>query len=266
MGRTVNPLAYAYGGSNPSLSTISFKKQIRSMAEPNTTCEACDNAYYIKPGRLSISRFCSRTCKDSSGSLAQSTLVSLYYDQHYSMQEIAAELGCSPHKVVYWMDQYGLERRDWSEATYVKNNPDGDPFTIYEPHTSDEWMLFGLGLGLYMGEGTKTGKCNIVMTNTNPHIHRIFIQFLKVFCGVSSSQLRCWINIFDDVSAQIATKWWCHQLALSEDQFFKPTIREQKQGTYTRKSQHGTISVCFSNTKLKQILEEWCEKYYNQYE
>ena len=48
----------------------------------------------------------------------------LYYERGLSAQEIADRLGISHHKVAYWMDQYGLQRRDASEASYLKHNPD----------------------------------------------------------------------------------------------------------------------------------------------
>jgi uncharacterized protein YjcR len=47
------------------------------------------------------------------------------------MAEIATQLGCSVNKVVYWMDRYGIARRRWDEASYVKHNPKGDPFAIF---------------------------------------------------------------------------------------------------------------------------------------
>ncbi|MBI4032914.1 MAG: hypothetical protein HY377_00095, partial [Candidatus Blackburnbacteria bacterium] len=53
------------------------------------------------------------------------------------------------------MDKHRIKRREWSEATYVYSNPDGDPFRLARKLTLSELFLKGLGLGLFWGEGTK---------------------------------------------------------------------------------------------------------------
>ena len=47
-----------------------------------------------------------------------------------SMAEIAQREHVSLNTVAYWMKKYNIPRRTWSEATYVKSNPDGDPYKI----------------------------------------------------------------------------------------------------------------------------------------
>ena len=188
-------------------------------------------------------------------------LESLYYDKKLSMQEIATYLGCSLHKVAYWMDQYGFERRNWSEATYVQRNPDGDPFRIRMPETPSEWALFGVGIGLYMGEGTKTGWA-VSIANTNPGIHRAFISFLEQICGVCKAHLRADLNIYDDCDIRATILWWSEQLGLQQEQFCEPYVQAAKGGSYTRKSMYGTLTVRFGNFKLKKIIEDWCSEFY----
>jgi hypothetical protein len=39
-------------------------------------------------------------------------------------------------------------------------------------------MLFGMGLGLYWGEGTKRGKGGMRITNTDAKMIKKFIEFL----------------------------------------------------------------------------------------
>jgi len=60
-------------------------------------------------------------------------------------------------KVCYWLQQWDIPKRSVSEALYVKHNPGGDPFSERNLDTGD-LFLFGLGLGLYWGEGTKSNK------------------------------------------------------------------------------------------------------------
>ena len=51
------------------------------------------------------------------------------------MVEVAQYLGVPYKTVVYWMGKHDISRRSASEAAYVKNNPDGDPFKIKELKT-----------------------------------------------------------------------------------------------------------------------------------
>ncbi|MBI4668658.1 MAG: hypothetical protein HY747_05655 [Elusimicrobia bacterium] len=62
--------------------------------------------------------------------LKHDILKELYYSRRLLMAGIAEKLNCSNHKVVWWMNRRNIKRRSRSEATYIKHNPDGDPFFI----------------------------------------------------------------------------------------------------------------------------------------
>lgn len=130
----------------------------------------------------------------------------LYYDEKLSMRQIAERLGCSPHKVDYWMRKFGFDRRPRNEAPYVHRHPEGDPFEIAPPATRDEWLLFGMALGLYMGEGTKPGT-SVRLANTDPHLLLLFLRFLERFCGVERARVHAALNIYDDRDVGLATQW-----------------------------------------------------------
>lgn len=80
------------------------------------------------------------------------------YSSGKSMVQIAREIGCSPNKVVYWMKKYGIRRRNHSEAQYLTNNPEGDPYNLEKLKnlSKSDAFLFGLNIGLYWGEGEKS--------------------------------------------------------------------------------------------------------------
>jgi len=69
------------------------------------------------------------------------------YSKGFSMMEIAGKIGHSPSGIKYWMDKLNIPRRSRSEATYVKRNPNGDPFKIKNKLNKNEILLKGLGLG-----------------------------------------------------------------------------------------------------------------------
>lgn len=172
-----------------------------------------------------------------------------------SMPEIAKKLNCSIHKVVYWMDKYEVKRRSWSDATYLKRNPTGDPFTIKEKLDSNDQYLLGLALGIYWGEGEKTSPNAIRVSNTDPYLLRTFITFLLSICQLEERKLLYSIVCFNDSSISEAKKYWARMLHISEDKFGKIVqIPPQGKGTYRQKSQFGVCTVVVSNNKLKKWI------------
>ena len=103
-------------------------------------------------------------------------LVKLYLGQKKSAQDIADIFKCSLNKIWYWMGKYKIKSRTISEAIYRQKNPKGDPFKIKYPITLKEAMLFGFGLGLYWGEGTKANKYAVRLGNTDYRLIKKFIN------------------------------------------------------------------------------------------
>lgn len=187
--------------------------------------------------------------------IAQKDLVRLYTVQHKSMQEIATQLGCSLHKVKYWIEKFAIPPRSQSDATYYKRNPDGDPFRIVKPRTPDDIKLFGLGLGLYWGEGTKSDKNSIKLGNTDPELLKSFIAFLERCYDVEKTDFRCGLQIFNDISPSRAVAFWTNELGLDVSQFQKTVVTPSRgKGTYRKKSPWGVLTVQFHNKKLRDIL------------
>jgi hypothetical protein len=197
--------------------------------------------------------------------LSKELLEELYNGHRLSMAEIAKRLDCSQNKVAYWMEKYGIPRRDISEAIYQWHNPDGDPFEIREPVTENERRLFDLGVGLYIGEGTKKNPYGVLLANSDPQVIRAFVRFLYEICGVKAETVSAQINIFDDVDLESAQAYWEEVTGLPRSQFYKPTVRSSRGGTYENKSEYGTVTVSVHNTKLREIILDWCQEYLDKY-
>jgi hypothetical protein len=183
------------------------------------------------------------------------------YKDGKSMTDIAAHLHCSIHKVVYWMEKYDIKRRSHSEATYLKENPNGDPFTINKKLTFEEKYLYGVAIGIYLGEGNKTINHSLRITNTNPLILKLFLQFLATVCHFDKNRISVSIVCFNDSDPEASRAYWSHQLKISPAKFGKITqIPPQGKGTYKRKSQYGVCTVQANNTKLTALLREQINK------
>lgn len=177
------------------------------------------------------------------------------YKSGKSMAEIGIYLGCSQHKVAYWLSKHKIPRRNRSDANYLKYNPDGDPFKIKHDLSSSEMFLYGLGLGIYWGEGAKTNIHSLRVSNTDVEIIKTFRQFLLNICGLRQNKITYSIVSFNDIDPEVARGYWSKELGILPEKFGKITIiSKQGKGTYKKKSTFGVCTLQVSNIKLKKWM------------
>lgn len=187
--------------------------------------------------------------------LPKDLLSELYVKQKLSAKQISQKFNCSENKVHYWINKYKIPKRSISEATYQRANPFGDPFKFNRPVSQNDYFLYGLGLGLFWGEGNKANPSAVRLGNTDPALIKYFINFLVKIYQIDKDKLRFGIQIFTDTPPQKARAFWCKKLSVKPTQFHKTTITKQgKVGSYTRKVQHGVLTVYFSNKKLRDMI------------
>jgi hypothetical protein len=193
--------------------------------------------------------------------ITKNFLVEYYVNKKWSTSHIARYVRCSENKINYWLSKYEIKKRTISDAIYELRNPLGDPFLIRKPKTLKQGILFGLGLGIYWGEGLKRGKGAVRLTNTDAKMVRKFILFLEKFCKINRNKLRFSIQIFEDISKEEALTYWMHELNIKRAQFYKTIVSKVRgEGTYKYKSKYGVIIVYFNNVKLKKIILEMIER------
>lgn len=188
--------------------------------------------------------------------MERSLLTELYFNQKLSMKQIAEKLDISVHKVEYWMDKYKIDRRSISEALFRRKHGTADGFCIKRGMTSKDTVLFGLGLGLYWGEGNKKNLHTVRLGNTDPLLIQTFVQFLVEICGVSKESIRYGLQLFTDVDEQVALDFWQNHLNITRKSIM-PTvnrIKSGKIGTYKVKNQFGVITVYVFNKRLRDWL------------
>lgn len=184
-----------------------------------------------------------------------------YEHQNLSVAQIAERLKCSEGAINYHFKKYGIQKRNISEAGYLRRNPNGDPFHFVKPKTAQEWNLFGLGIGLYWGEGTKSSKNSLRLANSDPKMIKTFIEFLIRFWNIDSRKLSFQLQIFSDTDAHQALIYWNEQLAMSLKQWTKTHIHKAKEGTYKKKKIMGVATLSFHNTKLKNSMMKQLQVY-----
>ncbi|MFM2331107.1 MAG: hypothetical protein RLZZ26_614 [Candidatus Parcubacteria bacterium] len=184
-----------------------------------------------------------------------------YLRDKKSVHDIAKVLGCSQGKVNYWLEKHRIPKRSISEAVYTKHNPNGDPFSSQSLRSSEDFFLFGLGLGLYWGEGTKKSLSTVRLGNTDPYLVKIFLAFLRERYAIDSSKLRFALQIFTDMDQKKEEEFWQKFLNVDARRFYKTmNTRSGSIGTYRTKSEHGVLTLYFGNKKLRDILIAEIEK------
>jgi len=184
--------------------------------------------------------------------LTRKILINLYVNKKLSCAEIAKSHNCSPQKVDYWLKKFHIPKRSISEAIYARHNPKGDPFSIRYPQTITEGILYGMGFGLYWGEGNKKDKASIRLGNTDPNLVKKFIEFLEKFFLINKKKLKFGLQIFNDMKKKDSLLFWRKKLQVGPEQFQKVIITPSRgEGTYREKSKYGVLTVYFNNKKLK---------------
>jgi len=137
----------------------------------------------------------------------------------------------------------------------LKYNPNGDPFKFVPPKNQSDHQLFGLGLGLYWGEGNKANKNMVKLGNSDPELLKKFILFLSRFFRVDKEDLKFHLHVFTDIDIEEAKSFWIKELKIKKEQIYKPTITQTgKLGTYRKKSRYGVLTLYYCNTKLRNLI------------
>jgi len=104
--------------------------------------------------------------------------------------------------------------------------------------------LFFLGLGLYMGEGSKLYE-NIRLINSDPDIVRVGMQWFRKVCGVPERNFAIVLHLYPDSSPRAALKFWSRVTGVPVRQFEKVQIdrRTDKSLSKRRRLPYGTAHI-----------------------
>lgn len=119
--------------------------------------------------------------------------------------------------------------------------------------TKRELML--AGFFLYWGEGTKSSGCTVMLSNTDPDVLKLFIQWLKLF-DITNDRIVIKLHIYKDMNPSTSVQYWSEQLYIPPKQFNKPTIKHSNlcDITYKNGFGHGTCHVQVFSRDLKEYI------------
>lgn len=188
-------------------------------------------------------------------------LVDLYNKKKLSMMEIAKKLDVTHATVNYWMKKHRLPRRGWSESTYFKLNPNGDPFKIKNKLNNKEKELLTTGLVLYWTEGSKAFKGAIQLANLDHRMLQLFAKFLRNICRISEDRLKLYVRVYKKFDRAKAKRYWARKLKMSPKRIFVYPHTDLRSKANKQWSRYGIATLQFHNLKLWEWLNNSIERY-----
>jgi len=105
----------------------------------------------------------------------------------------------------------------------------------------DLWLL---GLGLYIGEGSKSIE-SVRIVNSDPEVIRISLRWFREVCGLGDENLILSLNIYPDINEAAAIDYWSKVTGLPKSNFRKTQVdrRNNKSNKLRHKLSFGTIQI-----------------------
>src|SRR3989338_813739 len=79
------------------------------------------------------------------------------------------------------------------------------------------------GIFLYWGEGTKSGRASVCVSNTDPSVLIFFLKWLNIL-GVPSRKVRVRLHLYTDMDQEKEMNFWSHKLLVPRTRFMRPNF------------------------------------------
>ena len=121
------------------------------------------------------------------------------------------------------------------------------------------------GLGLYWGEGSKTNRGSLELSNTDPRVIQIYVLFLKKICKFPDSKFHGHVVLHSHLSREKAERYWSRISGIPIQQFQKTSIQHNRRGKGERDLlPYGTFTVGTYDTRARVRLEGWMQGVYKR--
>ncbi len=111
----------------------------------------------------------------------------------------------------------------------------------------DLWML---GLGLWIGEGSKTME-QIRLVNSDAKVIQLFMRWLREICELQNNNITIAMHLYPDSNETLSRAYWMDVTKLPFEQFRKTQIdkRLDKKQSKIGKIPHGTLHITVASGK-----------------
>ncbi|MEI6831221.1 MAG: hypothetical protein WCK61_00755 [Candidatus Omnitrophota bacterium] len=192
-------------------------------------------------------------------------LRNLYNNKKLSMMEIAERLRVTHATIYYWLKKYKIKRRSWRDSSYIKQNPNGDPFTIKKKLNENEKGLLMCGLMLYCGEGNRSNRHSTQLANLDHRILKVFIGFLRKICGINKNKISLYVQLYKKFNRDEALEYWSKTLLIPKVQIGIYPHTDKRSKLEEQRSKFGIARIQFNNYKLKNWIEKQADYYLDKF-
>lgn len=114
--------------------------------------------------------------------------------------------------------------------------------------------LFMLGLGIYIGEGTKDGN-TVRIVNANYKIIKLTIKWFKEVCGLKTDNFVVRLHLYPDNDIQKCIQYWSKNIGIPINQFQKTQVdtRKNKKTFKKGKLPYGTAHMTVKSNGKKEF-------------
>ena len=181
------------------------------------------------------------------------------------MMEIAERLRVTHATIYYWLKKYKIKRRSWRDSSYIKQNPNGNPFKIKKRLNKKEKELLMCGLMLYCGEGNRSNKHSTQLANLDHRILKVFIGFLRKICGINKNKVSLYVQLYKKFNRDEALGYWSKTLLIPKPQIGIYPHTDKRSKFEEQRSKFGIARIQFNNYKLKNWIERQSDYYLNKF-
>ena len=188
--------------------------------------------------------------------------ISQLYKSGLSVTQIAEDQKVSPSKIRYSLQKQKIPFRNHSLASRMLHLTKFGKatFSIKKKLSAKENDLKIAGIMLYWGEGTKAGN-SVVFSNSDPSMIKLFLHFLRQICGAQEDRLRLLLHMYPDQDEDKLKLFWSETTKIPLSRFSKTFYHTGKAGSYTKRSEFGTVSLRYSDTELLRIINKWINQH-----
>lgn len=125
---------------------------------------------------------------------------------------------------------------------------------LQEMHKLLKNPLFVSGIMLYWGEGDKTTRHQVRLSNKDPILITLYIAFLREVCGIPEEKIRIQLAVYPDTDTASNERFWTFATGIPLQRFTKSILQKERKGS---RGGQGVCTVIVSSSYLKAKMLEW---------
>lgn len=185
--------------------------------------------------------------------VSKSTLSNWLSSYPLSNERVRQLRDWNPRRIERCRITKSLKRQNKLDAVYLRAKKDIKNLNKRE--------TFLAGLFLYWGEGGKTSRSVVSVTNTDPSVLKFFIKWITDM-RISKKKLRVRLQLYRDMNVNKEIKFWSNTLSIPKNQFRKSRVKDSLLFgiTYKNGFGHGTCTIFLYSAEIYDYII-MCLKY-----